>query len=84
MVDDPANAENRLLGETPPPVGGSQDGVPATPGPPEGIFPHPLEALIERWWADHFPGSVVARYTECWNYAHSAKEALKALLRRQA
>jgi hypothetical protein len=31
---------------------------------------------------DHFPGSVVARYTECWNYAHSAEEALKALLRR--
>lgn len=41
-----------------------------------------IEALIERWWEDHFPGSAVARYTEAWNVAHSAKEALKALLKR--
>ncbi|HZT90209.1 MAG TPA: hypothetical protein VFA12_19740 [Stellaceae bacterium] len=55
----------------------------AEAAPPELVEgPHPLEALVERWWADHFPGSVVARYTECWNYAHGAKEALKALLRQ--
>ncbi len=40
-----------------------------------------IEALIERWWEDHFPGSSVARYTEAWNVAFSAKEALKGLLK---
>ncbi len=39
-----------------------------------------IEALIERWWADHFPGSAVARDTAAWNVAHDAKEALKRLL----
>jgi hypothetical protein len=43
--------------------------------------PMAVEALIERWWEDHFPGSVVARYTEAWNVAFSAKEALKRLLK---
>ncbi|HVH76762.1 MAG TPA: hypothetical protein VM755_17740 [Stellaceae bacterium] len=41
-----------------------------------------VDALIERWWEDHFPGSAVAGYTEAWNVAHSAKEALKALLKK--
>lgn len=41
-----------------------------------------LEAAIERWWQDHFPGSAVAHSTEAWNVAHGAKEALKALLKR--
>jgi hypothetical protein len=41
-----------------------------------------LDALIERWWRDHFPGSAVARDTAAWNAAHSAKEALKGLLDR--
>ena len=40
-----------------------------------------LEALIERWWADHFPGSAVARDTQAWNIAHAAKERLKRLLK---
>jgi succinylarginine dihydrolase len=39
-----------------------------------------LNALIERWWVDHFPGSAVARDTAAWNAAHAAKEALKRLL----
>jgi len=39
-----------------------------------------LDASIERWWADHFPGSAVARDTAAWNVAHAAKEALKRLL----
>jgi hypothetical protein len=39
-----------------------------------------LDGLIERWWADHFPGSAVARDTAAWNVAHAAKEALKRLL----
>jgi hypothetical protein len=55
--------------------------VPAALHPPVSEHGAGLEALIDKWWADHFPGSVVARYTECWNYAHSAKEALKALLK---
>ncbi|MBV9686314.1 MAG: hypothetical protein JO096_03775 [Alphaproteobacteria bacterium] len=40
-----------------------------------------IEQLIERWWADHFRGSAVARDTQAWNIAHAAKEALKRLLR---
>jgi hypothetical protein len=41
----------------------------------------PIEQLIERWWADHFPGSAIARDTQAWNVAHAAKERLKRLLR---
>ena len=43
-----------------------------------------FDALIERWWADHFPGSAVAAYTQAWNIAFSAKEALKAMFARAA
>jgi hypothetical protein len=66
------------------------DGAPAPAGAampePPAADPQPkrsFDAIIERWWADHFPGSEVARYTQAWNIAFSAKEALKALLRRQ-
>ena len=52
----------------------------AAPDQPDKNF----DALVERWWADHFPGSAVAAYTQAWNVAYSAKEALKALLRRDA
>jgi hypothetical protein len=41
-----------------------------------------IDALIERWWEDHFPGSAVARDTQAWNVAHAAKETLKRLLQR--
>jgi hypothetical protein len=43
--------------------------------------PLPIDGLIERWWADHFPGSAIARDTQAWNVAHAAKERLKRLLR---
>ena len=43
--------------------------------------PASIEKLIERWWADHFPGSAVARDTQAWNIAHAAKEKLKRLLK---
>jgi hypothetical protein len=36
--------------------------------------------LIERWWADHFPGSAIARDTQAWNVAYAAKETLKRLM----
>ena len=50
--------------------------------PPEGDAPpHPLDTIVERWWADHFPGSVVARVTETWNHAFAAKEELKRRLK---
>ena len=42
--------------------------------------PTAIDLLIERWWADHFPGSAVARDTQAWNIAHAAKERLKRLL----
>jgi hypothetical protein len=38
------------------------------------------DALIERWWMEHFPGSPVAQVTQAWNHALAAKEALKRLL----
>jgi hypothetical protein len=43
--------------------------------------PHAIEKLIERWWADHFPGSPVAQVTQAWNHAFAAKEELKRRLR---
>ena len=39
-----------------------------------------IDALIERWWQDHFPGSAIARDTQAWNVAYAAKETLKRLL----
>lgn len=42
---------------------------------------HSIEQLIEVWWANHFPGSAVARDTLAWNVAHAAKESLKRLLK---
>jgi hypothetical protein len=47
----------------------------------QGAAPPSIELLIERWWADHFPGSAVARDTQAWNIAHAAKEILKRLLK---
>ena len=43
-----------------------------------------LEALVERWWDEHFPGSPAARVTEAWNHALAAKTELKRLLREFA
>ena len=47
----------------------------------QAAVPPSIEQLIERWWADHFPGSAVARDTQAWNIAHAAKEMLKRLLK---
>lgn len=54
-----------------PDTGASADAAP---------FPEPIEALVETWWADHFPGSPVAQLTPAWNHAFAAKEALKRRL----
>lgn len=43
--------------------------------------PVAADELIEGWWADHFPGSAVARDTQAWNVAYAAKEALRRLLK---
>jgi len=48
--------------------------------PPDERADERFDGLIERWWADHFPGSAVARDTLAWNAAHAAKESLKRLL----
>jgi hypothetical protein len=50
------------------------------PEGPTPAAPPDIEALIERWWADHFPGSPVAQVTQAWNHAFAAKEELKRLL----
>ncbi len=39
-----------------------------------------LDALLDRWHADHFAGSPVARDTQCWNLVHAATQDLKARL----
>jgi hypothetical protein len=39
-----------------------------------------FDALVERWWNDHFPGSAAARDTAAWNVAFAAKEELKRRL----
>ena len=39
-----------------------------------------IDDLVERWFADHFPGSAVARDTLCWNVVHKATEELKRRL----
>jgi hypothetical protein len=54
-----------------------EDNNPAGDSPSK---PEALDALLERWWEDHFPGSAVARDTQAWNVAHAAKETLKRLL----
>ena len=41
--------------------------------------PPSIEQLIERWWADHFPGSAVARDTQAWNRPRRQREAEAAL-----
>jgi hypothetical protein len=53
--------------------------------PPDvGPAPDPLDSLVERWWEEHFPGSVAARVTEIWNHAFAAKEELKRRLKEGA
>jgi hypothetical protein len=46
--------------------------------------PHPIETIVERWWADHFLGSPVAQVTGAWNHAFAAKEELKQRLKQLA
>ena len=53
----------------------------ADPAVPTAASPHPADAVVERWWEDHFPGSAVARVTQIWNHAFAAKEELKRRLR---
>jgi len=55
----------------------SKAAMPA-PVPEPPLEPH--VSLIERWWADHFPGSPVAAVTAAWNHAFAAKEELKRRL----
>lgn len=39
-----------------------------------------ISTLVEEWWNDHMPGSVVGRNVEIWNYVHGTKDALKTKL----
>jgi hypothetical protein len=55
----------------------TEDGI----GEQNSAEPDRIDELIEHWWADHFPGSAVARDTQAWNVAYAAKERLKRLLR---
>ena len=52
----------------------------APDAPPNAAPPATHDALVERWWDDHFPGSPVAGVTAAWNHAFAAKEELKRRL----
>src|SRR5258708_2764207 len=39
-----------------------------------------IHALIDRWFADHFHGSIVSRDTDTYAHVFTAKERLKQLL----
>jgi len=54
--------------------------APGVAGPPPA-GPGSLVDIVERWWADHFPGSPVAQVTAAWNHAFAAKEELKRRLK---
>jgi hypothetical protein len=51
-----------------------------TVDPSDDATPKPIDDIVERWWADHFPGSPVAQVTAAWNHAFAAKQALKRRL----
>ena len=53
--------------------------APGVAAPPPDV-PGSPEDIVERWWADHFPGSPVAQVTTAWNHAFAAKEELKRRL----
>ena len=38
------------------------------------------DAIVDGWFADHFPGSIVAQTTEVWNHVHAAVAELKRRL----
>ena len=48
--------------------------------PDSAANPTAIENIVERWWADHFPGSAVAQVTAAWNHAFAAKQELKRRL----
>ena len=52
----------------------------AGPSPEIPARHEPTADIVERWWADHFPGSPVAQVTPAWNHAFAAKEELKRRL----
>jgi hypothetical protein len=59
---------------------------PAAPGivaPAPAAAPVPVasDVLVDAWWADTFPGSVVGRSTDVWNFVFVAKEDLKRRLK---
>lgn len=47
----------------------------------KALVPADVEAFVEGWWQDHFPGSPVAADTRAWNTAHGAKEEMKKRLK---
>ena len=72
----------------PPPAAAPPSAPPLRPGapgeapPPAVASTAPSDALVERWWNDHFPGSAVAQLTAAWNVAFAAKEDLKQRLKK--
>ncbi len=56
-----------------------------SPGlPPDEPAEAPTDTMIDRWFADHFHGSIVSRHTDVYSHVFAAKEALKRLLKGQS
>lgn len=56
----------------------SKTAATSNPATSPGAAPHPdFGALIDRWFADHFHGSAVARSSEAINVALRARDDLK-------
>ena len=47
---------------------------------PSNPPPVDLDALVDRWHAEAFAGSIVAQDTESWNLVHAATQDLKTRL----
>lgn len=57
-----------------------EDSAPAeTPEPTESR----VNAIIDRWFLDHFPNSPVARDTDAWNHTVAAKDDLKRRIQEE-
>lgn len=77
-VKAPAAAEPSPTGKLMEITGG-QDGTVK----PDGTFVGETDAIVDRWFSDTFPGSVVARDTPTWNFVSAAKDDLKRRLQRK-
>lgn len=69
--------ENEATESAPDTNASAQETTPPAPDPRAEA----IDSIVESWWSDHMPGSILARSTEVWNHVYAAKEVLKSRLR---